>query len=103
MTNDSKTELRIADVHEVACPTCGRAVTGYETNQPVKYRTEPVELWEGGPVIETQPRHFNEQVPDGPPITTLNPCGHHVHRIVWTKEALSQRARGSEWGGGKDE
>lgn len=91
MSSPQPVELRIADINDVACPICGRAVTGYETEQPLKYLTEPVELGEGGPIIE--PRHFSEPTPTGSPITTLTPCGHRVNLIVWTKEALEQQKR----------
>lgn len=98
--NDSKIELRITDVNDIACPTCDRVAIGYETNQPERQKFTPVEMWPGGPVWQ-DPGMFVEYEPDGPAITTLTPCGHHVNRIVWTQEALDQRSSGSEWGGGR--
>ena len=83
--NDSKAELVVTDPADVTCPTCGQQVTGYESSRATRQKVNRYEAWEGGPLLEVPTKQV-EYEPDGGFVTTLDPCGHHVSRIVWRRD-----------------
>jgi hypothetical protein len=80
--NDSNwPTLEIHEPDQAECPTCGEAVMGEEFNQPFRDKPNMVEMWPGGPVMDV-PGICREVEPDGPPIWTLQPCGHRIGKKV---------------------
>lgn len=71
-------------VHEpdtANCPTCAAPVDGWSMNQPFREKRNFEPAWEGGPLIEV-PSLYREEEPDGPPVWTVNPCGHRIGKII---------------------
>ena len=72
-------EFIVQDRSNVVCPECGNQVTGYESRRGTREKVNVYEAWPGGPTLEVPTKQVIME-PDGPFITTLEPCGHRVDR-----------------------
>lgn len=83
-------ELIVTDPDNAVCPECGKQVTGYESVRGTRQRTHVEEGWPGGPMLAVPSKQVILE-PDGPFITTVQPCGHRVDRIVYRESQPPER------------
>lgn len=79
-----RARLVVRDRNNVTCPVCGAKATGYESSRKTREKVNRYEAWEGGPVLEVPTKQIVEE-PDGPFITTVQPCGHEVDDVVFAE------------------